>query len=80
MNTVCTSFRSDNGAARRLELSTIIRDPRRGIKGEAQRREGFFSGKPVSLSERLQSGVEVCFSHFVTETQSALQPLFHFNQ
>ena len=36
-------FRSDNGAARRLELPTSFRMPRHWDKGEAQRREEIVS-------------------------------------
>ena len=46
--TVLESLRSDNGATRQLELSTFFRRPGQRVRGEAQRREGFLSGKTVS--------------------------------
>ena len=53
MSTECVTFRSDNEAARRLELSTFIRESRRDIKGEAQRREGFFQREASELKRKI---------------------------
>ena len=65
-DTVIASIFSGAVAARRLGRARPFASHTIKVKGEAQRREGFLTGKKVSERKRSQSGVGVRLSHEVT--------------